>query len=149
MSKNMGETLMSFFILKILWFRLLVFRRKTSARFFYLCLCLGETFNFIFHREVFCGFAFQFSTGKLVSDFFICVQACGETFNFIFHPEDFCGFAFQFSIEKLVSDFSICVYVWGETLMSFFILQSCIVSPLLFLQSLTKNADTLVKKATS
>ena len=149
MSKNMGETLMSFFILKILWFRLLVFHRKTSVRFFYLCLGMSETFNFIFHPEDFCGFTFQFFIGKLMSNFYLCFRLWAKLSTSFFILKHFVVSPSSFFKEKLVSVFSICIYVWGETLMSFFILQSCIVSPLLFLQSLTKNADTLVKKTTS
>ena len=48
----------SFFIVKRLWFRLLVFHRKTSARFFYLCLCMGRNFNVIFHSVELYSFAF-------------------------------------------------------------------------------------------
>ena len=46
MSKNMGETLMSFFILKILWFRLLVFHRKTSVKFLSMFQTVSETLIF-------------------------------------------------------------------------------------------------------
>ena len=80
MSKNMGETLMSFFILKILWFRLLVFLKKNYCQFFLSVFRPGTKLSTSFFiLKIFVVSPSSFYKEKLLSNFSICVYVWGET----------------------------------------------------------------------